>query len=676
METVKLLTVHKLPDEDCIYTNLLYHNVEDFESKQVYLSIPVPNLVEGKRKVATYTSAKHTAIPKGHIGVGKIVRAQFNLKLGIQYDFGVSEILTRRYAQNLRLKIDVRPKTKRDLKEVVKPPLKEESNESNAVKEATNSTLDDFYVIHQETFDTLFKKYFNIIYLNPNQYLIMPYNDQDLIIKVLWGSGYLSETTQLQLTSNDVSVNIINENQMSRDFFKPDFSFESIGIGGLDQELGNILRRAMSTRAISSEFIDRLGIKHVKGLILYGPPGTGKTLIARNLGKLLSKVPPTVINGPELLNKFVGQSEENLRNLFKVAKESLEKEGDKSPLYIYIFDEIDAICKQRGSSASGSSVGDSMVNQLLTLIDGVHQLSNIFIIGMTNRLDLIDEALIRPGRLEIKVRISLPDEKGREQIFRIHTDKMRNNNLVDTLNIPLLVEKTNNYSGAEIEAVVKNASSYAIGEFLRAGEYRSEKEIIVKPKHFMEAVNDIVPAFGNKESISFKNLPELTAPNRAVCDDLLRLIRKSDIHPNMKSILLSMGPKRGKTSIMKHLCLDLGKIGYIKMIQPIDIMKKTETGKLEYLTTILEQAYESEKSLLIIDDIDIMLDFFNVSGQFHFSNRLFQVLKTILKNKPNNTFYFVCTTSCKELLPVIDRDFDEVLRCEPSSLTFEDLTTE
>jgi vesicle-fusing ATPase len=170
-----------------------------------------------------------------------------------------------------------------------------------------------------------------------------------------------------------------------------------------------------------------MGMEHVRGMLLFGPPGCGKTLIARKIGAVLNAREPKIVNGPEILNKFVGASEENIRNLFKDAEEEQAEMGDDSELHIIIFDELDAICKSRGSSRDGTGVGDSVVNQLLSKIDGVDSLNNILIIGMTNRKDMMDEALLRPGRFEVHVEIGLPSEHGRLQILNIHTKKMRDN---------------------------------------------------------------------------------------------------------------------------------------------------------------------------------------------------------------------------------------------------------
>lgn len=251
----------------------------------------------------------------------------------------------------------------------------------------------------------------------------------------------------------------------------PDFNFESLGIGGLDSEFQTIFRRAFASRIFPPGLIEKLGILHVKGILLYGPPGTGKTLIARQIGKMLNAREPKIINGPEVLNKYVGQSEENIRKLFAEAEKEYKEKGEESQLHPIIFDELDAVCKQRGSGAGGGTgVGDSVVNQLLSKLDGVDQLNNILLIGMTNRKDMIDDALLRPGRLEVQIEISLPDEHGREQILSIHTAKMRNNDILDPdVNIKELAARTKNMSGAELSGVVKSASSFAFNRHIKIG---------------------------------------------------------------------------------------------------------------------------------------------------------------------------------------------------------------
>jgi len=185
---------------------------------------------------------------------------------------------------------------------------------------------------------------------------------------------------------------------------------------------------------------------------LFGPPGTGKTLMARQIGKMLNAREPKIVNGPEILDKYVGESEANIRRLFAEAEEEEKRMGANSGLHIIIFDEIDAICKARGSTGGNTGVNDTVVNQLLSKIDGVDQLNNILIIGMTNRKDMIDDALMRPGRLEVQIEIGLPKEAGRVQIINIHTRKMRAAGKLDPdFNVKEMASLTKNFSGAEIE---------------------------------------------------------------------------------------------------------------------------------------------------------------------------------------------------------------------------------
>merc|ERR1712226_488433 len=232
----------------------------------------------------------------------------------------------------------------------------------------------------------------------------------------------------------------------------PDWDFSKMGIGGLDTEFNAIFRRAFASRVFPPEVMESLGCKHVKGILLFGPPGTGKTLMARQIGQMLNAREPKIVNGPEVLDKYVGESEAKIRALFAEAEAEERSMGPLSGLHIIIFDEIDAICKARGSLAGSSGVNDTVVNQLLSKIDGVDQLNNILVIGMTNRRDMMDDALLRPGRLEVQIEIGLPDEHGRVQILDIHTRTMvQHKKMAKDVDLLELASLTKNFSGAEIE---------------------------------------------------------------------------------------------------------------------------------------------------------------------------------------------------------------------------------
>jgi hypothetical protein len=173
-------------------------------------------------------------------------------------------------------------------------------------------------------------------------------------------------------------------------------------------------------------------------------------------------------------------------------------------LHIIIFDELDAIFKQRGSASDSTGVKDTIVNQLLSKMDGVDQLNNILIIGMTNRVDMIDEALLRPGRLEVHMEISLPNEHGRFQILNIHTVKMRNNGVMDSdVDLKELAKQTKNFSGAEIGGLVKSATSFAFNRHVKVGTMAGISDDIenlrVNANDFSNALEEVHPAFGVSE---------------------------------------------------------------------------------------------------------------------------------------------------------------------------------
>ncbi len=194
----------------------------------------------------------------------------------------------------------------------------------------------------------------------------------DTVRSDLQARGLLTRHTSINFfkdAKSPIKLKGSNKRPAANSIIQPNFKFEDMGIGGLDTEFSAIFRRAFASRIFPPGLVEKLGIAHVKGILLYGPPGTGKTLIARQIGKMLNAREPKVINGPEVLNKYVGQSEENIRKLFADAEKEYREKGEESGLHIIIFDELDAVCKQRGSGAGGGTgVGDSVVNQLLSKV--------------------------------------------------------------------------------------------------------------------------------------------------------------------------------------------------------------------------------------------------------------------------------------------------------------------
>lgn len=227
-----------------------------------------------------------------------------------------------------------------------------------------------------------------------------------------------------------------------------------LGIGGLQIELKQLINSLVS-RMMNPDIVNNLGIKHTKGIILYGPPGCGKTSIARHIGNFIGCKDENIeiVNGPELLSPFVGTSELNIRKLFEKAEENpLE-------LHIIIFDEFDSIAGKRDSS-SVNKHQHSVVNQLLAKLDGVEQINNLLVIGLTNRLDMLDPAIIRPGRFDLKLKIELPDKEARIDIISVYIKDLQNK--ITNLNINELAELCDGFSGADIEYMVKNTINEGI----------------------------------------------------------------------------------------------------------------------------------------------------------------------------------------------------------------------
>lgn len=459
----------------------------------------------------------------------------------------------------------------------------------------------------------------------------------------------------------------------------PNFKFEDMGIGGLDTEFSEIFRRAFASRVFPPGLVEKLGIQHVKGILLHGPPGTGKTLIARQIGKMLNAREPKIVNGPEILNKYVGASEENIRKLFADAEKEYKEKGDESGLHIIIFDELDAIFKQRGSTNNGTGVGDTVVNQLLSKMDGVDQLNNILIIGMTNRKDMIDEALLRPGRLEVHMEISLPDENGRFQILNIHTSKMRTNGVMDAdVDLEELAGLTKNFSGAEIGGLIKSATSFAFNRHVKVGTMAGISDDVenlrVNRADFLKALEEVHPAFGVSEEELQQVIQNGIIHFDAVVDEILRSgqllveqVRSSTRTP-LVSVLLHGPPGSGKTALAASIAQGSG-YPFIKLISPDSMVGFSETQKVAAITKIFADSYKSPLSVIVVDNLERLLDWTPIGPRF--SNSVLQALLVLFARRPpkGRRLLVIATSSLRPVLTELglSETFDSELRVPPIS---------
>ena len=263
----------------------------------------------------------------------------------------------------------------------------------------------------------------------------------------------------------------------------PDIKWEDIGgLEGVKEEL----REAIEWPLKYPELFAQMNAVPPKGLLLYGPPGTGKTLLAKAAANE-SEANFISVKGPELLNKFVGESEKAIREVFRKARQA-------SPCIIF-FDEIDSVAPVRGSGSGDSNVTERVISQFLTEMDGLEELRNVVIIAATNRPDIVDPALLRPGRFDRMLLVPPPDLEARKQIFRIHTKKTP---LADDVKLDELARKTEGYTGADIASICNTAVMLSIKEHIGKAKdpedaKKRAKGLKVAKRHYDEAMQKVKP---------------------------------------------------------------------------------------------------------------------------------------------------------------------------------------
>jgi transitional endoplasmic reticulum ATPase len=266
----------------------------------------------------------------------------------------------------------------------------------------------------------------------------------------------------------------------------PDISWEDIGgVETVKQDLKEAVEWPMKF----PESFTRMGIRPPRGILLYGPPGTGKTLLAKAVANE-SEANFILVKGPELLSMWVGKSEEGVRKIFERARQV-------SPCIIF-FDEVDSLAGKRGQGfGGGAKVTENVLNQLLSEMDGIEDLSNVIVIGATNRPDMLDSALMRPGRFDRIVYVGVPDKEGREMILKIHTKNMP---IDKSVNLKNLAEETEGYTGADLESLTREAAMLALREDLNTKK--------VTKKDFDKAMEKVVASVSKSDVERYKQVEQ------------------------------------------------------------------------------------------------------------------------------------------------------------------------
>jgi len=320
---------------------------------------------------------------------------------------------------------------------------------------------------------------------------------------------------ELDLESDEIDAEVLERLQVTEQDFKtalkgvepsalrevfvevPDVVWDDVGGLGDTKER---LRETIQWPLEYPEVFAQMDMEAAKGVLMYGPPGTGKTLLAKAVANE-SDSNFISIKGPELLNKYVGESEKGVREVFKKAREN-------APTVVF-FDEIDSIATERGSNTGDSGVSERVVSQLLTELDGLESLEDVVVVATTNRPDLIDSALLRPGRLDRHVHVPVPDEDARRKIFEVHT---RDKPLADGVDLDRLARKTEGYVGADVEAVCREAAMAASREFINSVSREEVTESVgnvrITMDHFEAALDEVAPSVTSETRERYEKIEE------------------------------------------------------------------------------------------------------------------------------------------------------------------------
>ncbi len=396
-----------------------------------------------------------------------------------------------------------------------------------------------------------------------------------------------------------------------------EFNGERYGIGGLEKHIQRFVNEFVAPRLLSGALREKVHSSISRGGILSGPPGTGKTLFISVLGSLLRDngfaVREKTVSGPEVFDSFMGKSEANVREIFAGAGD------DPKTIHLILIDEIDSMLPRRGGVSDSTGAGSKVVNQFLTCLDGIRKKNNLVVFGTTNRPDLIDPAVMRPGRMNMKMQFNLPDEAQRRQILQIHAKDLSECGMLQPdVNLDQLAAQTTGFTGAELAAVIDSARVSALRRAQGLGEddmYFSPQGISnletfdLNADDFRFALKQIQPQFGKSDfmPLAGKSYESGGYPVSTISTLQATLKRfKQNPDSSVFRILIQGPPGSGKSTLAALAQRDFG--SFCSYVSAVDVV--TSRDRSRPLVDAFSQArQQSGRHTVVIDDFDTMINF-------------------------------------------------------------------
>ncbi|MFQ6116680.1 MAG: CDC48 family AAA ATPase [Candidatus Bipolaricaulia bacterium] len=405
----------------------------------------------------------------------------------------------------------------------------------------------------------------------------------------------VAENTQVELLPEYVEV---------AERAAPEVTYEDIG--GMKDVIEKV-REMIELPLKKPELFDRLGIEPPRGILLYGPPGTGKTLLAKAVANE-SDAHFIAINGPEIVSKYYGESERQLRELFE--------EAEKNAPAIIFIDELDSIAPKRKETQG--EVERRVVAQLLTLMDGLRERKNVVVIGATNRVDAVDEALRRPGRFDREIEVRVPDAEGRKEIFMIHTRGMP---LAEDVDLDEYVRLTHGFTGSDIAALCREAAMNALRRILpeiNLEEKTISRELldklVVSRQDFDEALKGIGPSalreiFVEVPSVTWEDVGGLEEVKQLLREAVELPLKRADSFRRLgieppKGVLLYGPPGTGKTLLAKAVANE-SEANFITA-KGSDLLSKWFGESEKKIAEVFAKARQVAPAVIFLDELDAL----------------------------------------------------------------------